>query len=186
MDSTGLTSQFSICLKLDDEAAQAVQAIRQLLPPSPYRDDTPHITLLRTIKTPRPMSDEDLLKDMERLLEPSKALPLTAAVRMPANSFDPLFRWFSSQLIVTASPEIKQYRKHILSTLQANNYSVGVVSCLTFFPHISVRLGVPYTPEAKAVAQQSFAPSTKLTFTTWTILRDIKKDGKYLVREVSL
>jgi hypothetical protein len=182
----GLTSEFSICLKLDDEATKAVDAIRKALPPSPYRDDTPHLTLVRTIKTPSPMSDNDLLEDMERLLELSKGLPISATVRKPANSFDPLFRWFSSQLIIDTSLEIASYRKHILRTLHASNYSVGIVSRLTFFPHISVRLGIPYTEEARAIAEGSFAPGTKLTFNKWTIMRDIKKNGKYLIKEIAM
>jgi hypothetical protein len=186
MNQSGLTSQFSICLKLDDEATQAVDAIRKALPPSPYRDDTPHLTLARTIKTPSILDDKELLDDMGRLLELSKDLPLTATVRKPANSLDPLFRWFSSQLIIDVSPEIESYRKHILRTLHVNNYSVGLVSRLTFLPHISVRLGVPYTAEARAIAERSFAPGAKLIFNKWIILRDIKQDGEYLVREVSI
>ncbi len=185
LDQIGLTSEFSICLTLDHEARQAVETIRQTLPASPYRDDTPHLTLLRTIKTPTPMSNVDLVQDMERLLGLSKELPFTATVHKPANSLDPLFRWFSSQVLINASPEIKSYRKRMLGTLQANNYSVGLVSRLTFFPHISVRLGVPYTEAAKALAKRSFSPETKLTFNGWIILRDIKKDGKYLVKEIA-
>ncbi|HSW75239.1 MAG TPA: hypothetical protein VLG16_05230 [Candidatus Saccharimonadales bacterium] len=185
MEQNGLTSEFSICLKLDDEATKAIDAIRKALPPSPYRDDTPHLTLARTIKTPFPMDDKDLLEDIEQLLGLSKDLPLTATVRKPANSFDPLFRWFSSQLAIDAFSEIVPCRKHILRTLHASSYSVGLVSRLTFFPHISVRLGVPYTKEARAMAEQSFAPGSVLTFNKWIILRDIRKDGKYLVREVS-
>lgn len=184
MNERGLTSEFSICLTPDQKSTQAIEAIRKALPPSPYRDDTPHITLLRTIKTPSPMSDEDLLKNIERVLELSRDLPLTATVRKPANSIDPLFRWFSSQLIIQASPELEACRERILRTLQASNYSVGLVSRLTFFPHISVRLGVPYTDEARALAEQAFAPGTKLTFNKWIILRDIKKDGRYLVKEI--
>ncbi len=185
MNQSGLTSEFSICLTLDHKATQDVGTIRQALPPSPYRDDPPHVTLLRTIKTPVPMSDTDLWQDMERLLTLSKNLPLTATVHKPANSLDPLFRWCSSRVLLHASPEIKSYRKHILRTLQANNYSVGIVSRLTFFPHISVRLGVSYTKKAKTMAERSFSPETKLIFNEWIILRDIKKDGKYLVKKVA-
>jgi hypothetical protein len=82
-------------------------------------------------------------------------------------------------------PEIKSYRKHILRTLQANNYSVGIVSRPAFFPHISVRLGVPYTKKAKIMAERSFGPETRLIFNEWIILRDIKKGGKYLVKKVA-
>lgn len=186
MHPDGLTSEFSICLTLDHKATQAVEAIRQSLPASPYRDDTPHVTLLRTIKTPSPMSDPKLLADMERLLGVSKNLPLTATVHRPANQFDPLFRWFSSQVVLQASPEIKAYRNHVLRTLRANHYSVGLVSRLIFFPHISVRLGVPFTEEAKAMAEQRFSPQTELTFNGWMILRDVKRDGEYLVKEIAI
>lgn len=184
MDAGGLTSKFSICLKLDNEALKTIDAIRETLPPSPYRDDSPHLTLVRTIGTPSLMNDGELLEAMERLLELSKELPLSATIRKPANSIDPLFRWFSSQIILDATPEIRSSRNRILQTLKTNQYSIGLVSRLTFFPHISIRLGVPYTDEARVIAKQSFAPGTKLTFDKWIILRDIKKSGKYLVREL--
>jgi hypothetical protein len=181
----GMTSEFSICLTLDHEATQAVDAIRQTLSASPYRDDTPHVTLLRTIKTPVPMSDMELLQDMERLLELSKKPPLAAMVDKLANRFSPLFR-MSSLVILHASPELEAYRKSMLRILKANNYSVGLVERLAYFPHISVRLGVPYTEEARALTKQSFPPKNTLTFSKWIILRDVKKDGKYLVKEIAL
>jgi hypothetical protein len=184
MDQSGMTSEFSICLVLDPKATQAVEAIRQTLPVSPYRNDTPHLTLLRTIKAPSQVSDKDLLQYMEQLLEVSKNLPLTATVQKPANVFSPLFRT-SSQIQLRASPEMKSYRKHIMRTLKANNYSVGLFEHLAFLPHISVRLGVPYTESARAMTEQNFCPETKLTFNNWIILRDIKKDGKYLVKEIA-
>ncbi len=185
MDQSGLTSEFSICLLLDHKDTQAVDAIRQILPASPYRDDTPHVTLLRTIKTPTPMSDTDLLKDMDRLLKLSKNLPLTATVHKLANRFSPLFRT-SSLVLLHASPKIKAYRKQVLKILKANNYSVGLFERLFFLPHISIRLGVPYSERAKAMTKQYFKPQTNLTFNKWVILRDIKKDGKYLVKQIQL
>ena len=179
-----MTFEFSICLTLDPKITQAVDAIRQILPISPYRDDTPHITLLRAIKSPSQVSDRDLLRDMERLLELSKNLPLTATVHKPANRFSPLFR-LSSVVLLHASPEMKLYRKNVIRTLKANNYSIGRER-LVFFPHISIRLGVPYTDNAKAMTEQNFSPEKKIIFNKWVILRDIKKDGKYLVKEIAL
>jgi hypothetical protein len=185
VDTNGTTSEFSICLALDPKTTQAVNAIRETLPASPYRDDTPHVTLLRTIKCPSQMSDADLLQDMEKLLGISKNLPLTATVHKPANMFSPLFRT-SSQVRLHASPEMKSYRKHIMRTLKANNYSIGAFERLAFLPHISVRLGIAYTKHAKAMTKHSFSPKTKLTFNKWIILRAIKKDGKYLVKEITI
>jgi 2'-5' RNA ligase len=184
MDPTGLTSVFSLCFTLDPTATQAVNAIRQTLPASPYRDDTPHITLLRTIKCPTQMSDVDLLGDMERLLGLSEHLPFTATVHKSVNSFSPLFR-ISSLVILRASPEMKAYRKHVMRVLKANNYSIGLFERLAFLPHISVRLGVPFSKKAKKMTEQSFVAESKLTFKNWMILRDIKRDGKYLVKEIS-
>lgn len=178
-----MTSEFSICLLPDPQTAQTVEVIRETLPASPYRDDTPHVTLLRAIRTPSQMSDTDLLQDMERLLELSKSLPLTATVRKPANRFSPLFG-VSSLVLLQASPATKSYRKNIARILKANNYSVGRLECLAFYPHVSIRLGVPYTKHAKAMTERSFSPGTKLAFNKWIILRDIKKDGKYLVKEI--
>lgn len=183
MDQSGLTSKFSICLTLDPETVQAVDAIRQALPASPYRDDTPHVTLLRTIKSPSQMSDTDLLQDMGRLLALSKGLPLTAAVHKPANRFSPLFR-VSSLVLLHASPEMKSYRKNIIRILRANHYSMSLFERLIFLPHISIRLGVPYNDNARNITERSFRPETRLSFSKWAILRDIKRDGKYLVKEI--
>ena len=131
------------------------------------------------------MSDDDLLRDMERLLELSKHLPLTVTVHKPANIFSPLFR-VSSQVQLHASPELKSYRKHIMKILKANHYSIGLFEHLAFLPHISICLGVPYTKQARLMTKKSFVPETKITFSKWIILRDIKKEGKYLVKEIAM
>jgi hypothetical protein len=183
MDQDGLTSEFALCLTLDRKTTQVVGTIRQILPASPYRDDTPHVTLLRAIKSRAPMNDTDSLQNMEKLLGLSKNLPLTATVHKPADRFSPLFR-FSSLILLHASPKMKAYRKNIVSILKANGYSVSLER-LFFLPHISICLGVPYTTKAKAMTVQSFGSGAKLTFNRWIILRDIKKDGKYLVKEIA-
>jgi hypothetical protein len=185
MDQSGLTSGFSLCLTLDRTTTQAVEVIRETLPASPYRNDTPHVTLVRTIKSPSQTSDSDLLQDMERLLELSKNVPFTAAVHKPATRFSPLFR-FSSLVLLQASPEMKAYRRNVMKILRANDYSIGLFERLVFFPHISIRLGVPYTQKAKVRADQTFDPETKIVCNKWIILRDIKKDGKYLVKEIAI
>jgi 2'-5' RNA ligase len=179
-----MTSVFSICLLLDKKSTKAVNDIRQTLPASPYRDDTPHITLLRAIKSSSRMSATDLLRDMEKLLKLSKNLPLTATVHKSANSFSPLFK-ISSMVLLQASPAMKKYRKDIIKTLRANNYSVNLER-IVFSPHISVRLGVPYTKQARVMTEQSFELGSELACDRWVILRDIKKDGKYLVKEIAM
>lgn len=185
MAQSGLTNEFSICLLLNTKTTRTVQAIRQTLAASPYRDDTPHVTLLRTIKSPTHMGDRDLLEDMERLLQLSARLPLSATVLQPANRFSPLFR-VSSLVLLKASPEVKMYRKNIIRVLKANNYSISLFERLIYLPHISIRLGVPYSKQARATTEQSFRPGTQVIFNKWILLRDIKKDGKYLVKEIAL
>ena len=180
-----MTSKFNICLTLDHKTTQAINAIRQALSVSPYRDDTPHVTLMRAIKSPSLVSDMDLLQDMERLLGLSKNLPLTAIIHKPANRFSPLYRT-SSLVLLHASPEMKSYRKNVLKTLKMNKYSVDRIEHLAFYPHISIRYGVPYTENAKAITEQSLVPGIKLVFNKWVILRDIHKDGKYLVKEIAM
>jgi hypothetical protein len=81
---------------------------------------------------------------------------------------------------------MKAYRKDIIKILSANNYSVSLFERLVFLPHISIRLGVPYSEHAQTVAERSFAPTSKITFSKWIVLRDIKKDGKYLVKEIAI
>lgn len=174
---------FSICLALDTKTTQTVQDIRQTMPASPYRDDTPHVTLLWPIKCPSHMSDKDLLRAMEQLLDLSKQLPLSAIVYRPANGLSLLFG-FSSIVLLRASPEMKAYRRHIRKVLQANKYSIGLFGYLAYVPHISIRLGIPYTKHSKRLTKQSFTRRTELTFNKWIILRGARKDGKYLVREI--
>ena len=184
MHQDGLTSEFSICLTLGNKTTQDVDAIRHAMPASPYRDDTPHVTLLRTIKTSSPMSDAALLQDIERLLEISQNVSFTVTVHKPVNRFSPLFG-VSSLVLLYASREMKSYRKNMIKILRAHNYSVGLVERLAFLPHISVRLGVPYTERTKAMAERSLSPRSNLTLSSWIVLRDIKKDGKYLVKEIA-
>jgi hypothetical protein len=78
---------------------------------------------------------------------------------------------------------MKRYRKSVVKILRANNYSVSLER-LVFSPHISIRLGVSFTEAAKAMTERDFGADAKLTFNKWIILRDIKKDGKYLVKEI--
>lgn len=185
MDQSGLTSEFGICLLPDSKTKRAVDTIRQTLPASPYRDDTPHLTLLRTIKSPTQISDAELLQNMEELLELSRNLPLAAIVRKPVNGFSPLFG-FSSVVLLRASPEMKSYRKNIVRILKANDYYSSRLESLLFFPHLSIRLGVSYTDKTKVMAAQSFETETKITFSKWVIFRDIKQDGKRLIKQISL
>jgi hypothetical protein len=110
---------------------------------------------------------------------------MTATVHKILNRFSPLFR-NTSLVTLRASDEMRIYRKHVMKTLKANGYSVGFVEHLAFMPHISVRLGIPYTKQAKLLTSQNFAADTELTFRKWIILRDIKKDGKYLVKQIAL
>lgn len=168
---------------LDDASTNAVNQIRDILPPAPLRDDSPHVTLLRSIGTPSDMKDEDLLEDMERILKLSSSLPFTARVVKISNIYSPLFG-ITSSVTLKASSELATYQKKLKKVLRAQNYSIGFFARLAFMPHISVRLGVPYNKQAKETTEKVFAPGTKLTFVKWAILRDVKKDGKYLVKEI--
>ena len=180
-----MTNEFSLCLIPDTVTTESILAARKELPPSPYRDDVPHITLLKMIKTATPLSDDELLRAMDTLLELSKNMPLHASVYKPANRSNMLYS-LSSLLLLQASPAMKAYRKNIIKILRRNGYTVGFAETRLFMPHITVRLGVPYSRPVKALIKQRFAQETTIRFNRWVIFRIVYKDGKRLVKELSL
>jgi hypothetical protein len=122
---------------------------------------------------------------MDDLLKLSKSLPFTVKVRKPANRSNSLYRP-SSLLLLHASPEMKAYRKNIMKILKENGYSISFLETKLFMPHITVRLGVPYSKSTKTMIQQSFEVGKDISLSKWVIFRIIKKDGKRLVKEISL
>jgi hypothetical protein len=179
------TTEFSICLIPDIKTTQSIINIRQSLPSSPFRDDTPHMTLLRLIRSKLPMSDNELLKDIDKLLSLSKNLPLTATARRPANGFSPLYK-LSSGFLIRVSPEMKAFRKRAIRVLKQNGYSIGFIGKELFLPHITVRLGIPFTKSTKVMIKHRFEVEENITFSKWSVLKVINKDNNRLMKELSL
>jgi 2'-5' RNA ligase len=185
MNKNGLTSEFGICLVPDASTVESIYDIRLLLPSSPYRDDPPHLTLLRAINCPREMSDSDLLQDVESRLNLTDALPLQATITKIGNGFSPLHKNISA-LFFQASPAMSSYRKQAIKSLKAGGYKLGILGSKLFIPHISVRLGVPFTQQARVAAEQHFKKGDVTNFSKWVLFRILYDNNSRLIREITL
>ncbi|HEX8226300.1 MAG TPA: 2'-5' RNA ligase family protein [Candidatus Saccharimonadales bacterium] len=183
MSKHGMTNEFGLCLLPDESIVEAVNSIRQLLPASPYRDDPPHVTLLRAITTLHDMDDDTLLQRVDELLHLTATLPLEATVRKPSNAFSPIYR-LSSTILFRPSSDMKTCRKSVIDTLRNDGYTLGRSATAAFIPHFSVRLGVPYDDTARAMAEQLFTKDSVVTLSRWVIYRVFYEDGNRLVKEI--
>lgn len=177
-----LMREFSICLLPADDVTNNIQALRQDLPPSPYRDDTPHITLLRGITSSRDMSDEELVRDVESVLAFSKHLPLSARVGSIANKSNQFYT-ATGVALTDASPELLAFRRQAVNDLIQHGYSVEAQELRTYTPHVTVRLGVPLEGTMLQRAEALFNGRT-ITFGSWVLFRLILVDDKRMMQEV--
>jgi 2'-5' RNA ligase len=179
-----MTTVFSICLIPSGSLTETVKTIRQDLPPSPYHDDPPHMTLLQKINSPAPVSDERLIQGLTTILQPSEHLPLTAEVEAIVSWPDPIFKYFSSSVALKASGEMKAYRKYIVSELRQAGFSVDPIESVLFLPHVTIRLGVPLQRSTRGLATTHLHKGERLSFNTWSIFRLMKDRHKRLIHEV--
>src|SRR5579871_705532 len=63
-------NEFSVVLIVDEVTTEKIQGIRRELPPSPVREDPPHVTLLRGISSSDYKTDDYLLEAIAPRLEP--------------------------------------------------------------------------------------------------------------------
>ena len=179
---TEQSREFSICLLPTEGVVNNVQALRQELPGSPYRDDMPHITLLRGISSAEQTFDEVLIHHVSSLVNPSDHLPLQATVRQVANK-DNQFYSSSGLIILDASKELLAYRANVATVLRENNYTIEPQELGEYTPHITIRLGVPLEGRNKERAQDLFE-NRLITFSQWLIFRLVFIDGKRTMHEV--
>jgi 2'-5' RNA ligase len=183
MTRHGLTPEFSICLLPDQATQDDVEAIRQTLPPSPYRDDTPHLTLLRTIKCPSLVEDDALLQQVDSLLELSNSLPLEATTVGALNAFSPIYK-MSSGILLETSDKMTAYRASCIARFKANGFTLSPTQSLQFRPHITIRLGAPMPQQVQTRASESFPVGRTIAFGAWVVFRVVYQDGKRMMKEL--
>lgn len=178
-----LTQEFSICLLPGTETAAQIEALRAELPASPYRDDPPHITLLRGITSPHAISDAALLADIESTLDLSASLPLSAQIVSVENKSNQFYS-DSGLLLLEVSEELLDYRQAAANKLSGQGYDVESQELDSYMPHMTIRLGVPLQDEELTKAQAIFRYRT-VVFGEWMLLRLVKQGSARLMREVS-
>lgn len=183
MTDTVETTEFSICLLADDATAGGIQELRDTLPPSPYRDDTPHITLLRGISASAILEDDQLLGDVDAKLHLCERLPLTATVTEIANKSNQFYT-ATGLLLLEASPELVDLRRNAATQLQTAGYSIEVQELAQYMPHVTVRLGIPLEVNELQHAQRLFPVGHEISFGSWALFRLVKEGDRRQMREI--
>ena len=177
-----LTREFSICLLPTADVTEDIEALRATLPESPYRDDVPHITLLRGIASDTDMSDKALADDIASTLSLSSQLPLTCTVKAFENRSNQFYS-STGAAVLESSLELFELRKDAVQRLMERGYTVEAQELSTYTPHITIRLGVPLQGKAMAEAMIAFGNRT-ISFSGWLLFRLVVQDDKRLMRVV--
>jgi|GEM_PF-639744 len=182
MSEQKLTREFSICLLPTENVATDIETIRNSLPDSPYRDDIPHITLLRGITAHTDLSDDALAQALESILSPEDNLPLEGNVVGIANKSN---QFYSSTglLLLEASPRLTDFRKQVADRLKRHNYDVEAQELANFMPHITIRLGIALEGASLHDAEELFRDRS-ITFSDWLLFRLIEEGDKRIMHQV--
>jgi 2'-5' RNA ligase len=178
------TNEFSICLKPTRETIEAVNNIRDQLAPSPYRDDPPHITLVRGIVSDEELTDAELLRQVADITHIDSKLPLAATVTEVTNKSNKFYSE-SGGLIVSPSEELRQFRSSLLASLTSHGFSDESYDKNNHPLHITVRLGVKLEGDVLARAQKQFLHQPVI-FTGWSLFRLELEDGARKMHEIAL
>ena len=183
MNRAETSREFSICLRPDAATAQDVLRLRQQLPDSPYRDDPPHVSLLRGITTPVAYSDDELLQKVERVCNLTEKLPLSATIDRLTNKSN---QFYSESSIISfhLSSEFTRLWQQTIHLLHQNDFAIEESETKSFSPHMTVRLGVPLKQRPLSEAQNLFAGKA-VKFSSWCIFRLYIEDQARLIRVIS-
>jgi 2'-5' RNA ligase len=180
-----LTNEFSICLFADKDMTGRINSLRSRLPESPYRDDPPHITLLRGIQTRDHVEDEVLVSDLERILQISKKLPFDAVVSDVVDMDRPNQLYTAtSMFMLRPSKELADFRVNIVGALTQSGFTIEQQEMDNYIPHLTIRLGVPLESQMLSWVKKDFI-GNKVEFLSWVIFRLYMKDGKRFMHTVT-
>ena len=185
MVETTITNEFSICLVADEINTEKINATRSKLPESPYRDDPPHVTLLRGVTTPADVSSNRLVKDISALLDLDIALPMEVRIREVTNMRN-RFYGVSGVVILDPSSLLMNLRKRAVRQLIKSIYTIEEQEVETYTPHMTIRLGVQLEGSSMDKAKKAFPLDEYVTFNKWILLRLVKEGEKRVVQELSV
>jgi 2'-5' RNA ligase len=179
-----LTGDFSICLICDAKSAALVNRAREVVPNSKQRDDRPHMTLLRELKGPAGLSDEELLKRLSNLTNYS------SMVSQKVRSCRPMvwqgFYGWSTVMPVRTTKELRAQRRELLRNVLGEGFGCATLDKYVFIPHITVRLGAYAGRRQRAEIRTLIPPGTEFGFDSVVIFRTLQEGGRRLIREVPL
>ena len=170
-----MTNEFSICLLADDKTTELVNVIRSTMLPSPYRDDVPHITLLRGISSTNELHDDELFNFLHKMLDLDTRLPLTLHLENVENRSTTIYSP-SAMAMIKTNEALINLRKRTCEILQANDYTIEPAELKSYNPHLTLRLGVKLH-ESQKNHEVQLLMQNQITFNDWMILR-LEKDGR--------
>lgn len=174
--------EFSICLLPTDDVIKDIETLRATLPDSPYRDDIPHITLLRGISSNTDISDEALADDIGSTLSLSSRLPLMCTVKSIDNKSSQLYT-STGAVVLESSLDLLELRKDAVQRLMERGYTVEPQELDIYTPHVTVRLGVPLQDKAMTETKMMFNNRT-VSFSGWLMFRLVLQNKKRLMHAV--
>jgi hypothetical protein len=170
------TTEFSVILRLDESASRDINRIRTLLPASNFRDDPPHVTLLKGIHSRQLMSDDDLLKHisplLNRLLKGRPVVRVSYVANLPGGVYRD-----TSAVVLISSSDLQRQHISLIAHLRGLGFRVDKDSLAHISPHATVRLGVPFDTQALDWAEKLFPKGRGIELVGWEILR-LEKDIK--------
>ncbi len=175
-------SEFSIISLLDNQAAQDIETLRAMLPRSPFRDDPPHITLLQGIHPLKSLNDQDVLKTITPALNRLIRVEPHIKVSHLSNLAGGPYR-ITSAVVMAASEDLRREHISLLAHLRGNGFSLDDSSSF-YYPHASVRLGVPFDLASLEVAARLFPRGRGISLRGWEILRRTPDQEKRLFYEI--
>ncbi|MDB5175151.1 MAG: hypothetical protein JWM81_9 [Candidatus Saccharibacteria bacterium] len=176
------TQEFSLCLFPEADWSNKLLAFRSQLADSPYRDDPPHMTLLRGITAPMPLDDTELIQAIQSITRIESTLPMVATVSDVANKSNHLYS-SSSGLLLEPEAALTVFRRRLTSSLQEHGFFIEQAELDSFLAHITIRLGVPLHGELLAHAKDKFVGTT-VNLTSWAIFRLELNDEARQMRQV--
>jgi hypothetical protein len=171
------TDEFSIIAPLYQQPSDEVEKLRQKLPKSQYPEERPHITLLESVHTPRRVSDKQIYMS----LKPALDLILDRETNADTDNYGK-----SSLIDLMSSKELDNIRGCLMAAVEKEDFIINKTGLSAFHPHVTVRLGVPFTEEVAGEAKQLFPPGKKILFSGWILNRLVINKGRRLFYEVRI
>ncbi len=168
-------TEFSVIFCVDDDTAQAVESMRTQLPKTPFRDDPPHVTLLRSVTTPELLSDEEAVSFMNPFLDKPN-FSMDIAFEKVIDLGSPKYGT-TTVLAYNPDPKLIAYRKKLIDTLQSHSCIIPDDVVNQYTPHMTLVLGKTISDEMKQKATELFSNLPATYFSHWKLLRYDESDN---------